>query len=186
LTTLLNSDKRRFVNQDDTDDNQSGVFHMATKTASAPAAAAAATDTAKRPGAPTGPRVAPVTSAAVKIDLPIPERRGGNRSLYPFESLTEAGMAFGIKGKPAKNLSSVINNANKKFLTQERDANGTPVFETKSVPQADGTTLTVPDTEKPKMVASRKFRAVDVTPDIATNLKGTPLEGFDTLIQRTI
>lgn len=160
---------------------------MATKTASAPAAAAnTAATTAKRPGAPSGPRVAPVTSAAVKIDLPIPERRGGNRSLYPFESLTEAGMAFGIKGKPAKNLSSVINNANKKFLIQERDENGTPVFETKTVPQADGSILTVPDTAKPKMTAARKFRAVDVTPDIATGLKGTALEGFETLIQRTI
>lgn len=155
---------------------------MATK----PAATAAAKSETKRPGAPTGPRTAPVTSAAVKIDLPIPERRGGNRSLYPFESLTEAGMAFGVKGKPAKNLSSVINNANKKYLVQDRDTNGNPLYATKSVPQADGSALTVPDTDKPIMVASRKFRAVDVTPDIAAGLKGTPLEGFETLIQRTI
>lgn len=147
---------------------------------------AAAKPETKRPGAPSGPRTAPVTSAAVLINLPIPERRGGNRSLYPFDSLTEAGMAFGVKGKPAKNLSSVINNANKKYLVQERDAAGNPVYATKSVPQADGTVLTVPDTEKPQMTASRKFRAVDVTPDIAASLKGTPLEGFETLIQRTI
>ena len=142
--------------------------------------------TTKRPGAPTGPRTAPVTSAAVKIDLPIPERRGGNRSTYPFDSLTEVGMAFGVKGKPAKNLSSVIANVNRKYLAQVRDENNVPVFNTKSVPQADGTVLTVPDTEKPKMVATRKFRAVDVTPEIASGLKGTALEGFETLIQRTI
>lgn len=155
---------------------------MATKNA----AAAAATTEAKRPGAPNGPRVAPETSAAVKIALPIADRRGGNRSLYPFESLIEAGMSFGVKGKPAKNLSSVINNANKKYLTQERDANGTPVFESKTVPQADGSTLTVPDTDKPRMVASRKFRATDVTPEIAEAVKGTPLEGFETLITRVL
>lgn len=154
---------------------------MATKS---PAAAEA--NTTKRPGAPSGPRVAPVTSVAVAIDLPIPERRGGNKSSYPFESLTEKGMVFGVKGKPAKNLSSVINNANKKYLVQERDAAGMPLFETKTVPQADGTVLTVPDTDKPKMTAERKFRAVDVTADIAKNLKGTPLEGFETLIQRII
>lgn len=157
---------------------------MATKSAPAAAPAAAAPTAAKRPGAPSGPRVAPVTSVAVKIDLPIVDRRGGRGSAYPFETLTEVGMAFGVKDKPAKNLSSVINNANKKYQTQERDANGTPVFETKSVPQADGSTVTVPDTAKPKMVVERRFRAVDVTPDIATNLKGTPLEGFGTLVQR--
>lgn len=149
-------------------------------TTDAPAAAV------RKPGAPSGPRVAPVTSAAVHIDLPIIERRGGNRSSYPFDSLTAVGMAFGVKGKPAKNLSSVINNVNKKFLVQLRDENGIPQFETKSVGGADGSVMTVPDTEKPKMVAERKFRAVDVTPDIAANLKGTPLEGFETLIQRTI
>lgn len=147
---------------------------------------AIATTEAKRPGAPSGPRVAPVTSVAVKIDLPVVDRRGGNRSLYPFDILTEVGMVFGVKGKPAKNLSSVINNANKKYQTQERDANGTPVFESKTVPQADGTSVTVPDTAKPKMVVERRFRAVDVTTEIAASLKGTPLEGFETLIQRVV
>jgi len=153
---------------------------MATKSATTTTAAAPV----KRAGAPSGPRVAPVTSAAVMIDLPIVDRRAGSRSLYPFESLTEVGMVFGVKGKPAKNLSSVTNNANKKYQVQERDAAGTLVYETKSVPQADGTSVTVPDTAKPKMVFTRRFRALDVTADIAENLKGTPLEGFETLIQR--
>lgn len=157
---------------------------MATKTNTAAATSTATPDTAKRPGAPSGPRVAPVTSGAIKIDLPIVDRRSGNRSLYPFDSLTEAGMVFGVKDKPAKNLSSVINNANKKYQVQERDVNGMALFETKTVPQADGTTLAVPDTDKPKMVFTRRFRAVDVTPDIAASLKGTELEGFGTLIQR--
>jgi len=141
---------------------------------------------AKTPANPTGPRTAPVTSAAVKIEITLPERKRGNASTYPFESLTEAGMVFGVKGKPAKNLSSVISNINKKFIKTIVDEHGHPTFETKPMHGPDGSVMQVPDTEKPKVHIERKFRAIDVTPDIAKSLKGTPLEGFETLIQRTI
>lgn len=154
-------------------------------TPAAPTAAVAAATETKRPGAPSGPRVAPTVSTAVMISLPIADRRRGSASVYPFDTLTEVGMAFGVKGKVAKNLSSVVNNANKKNMVAERDAAGNAMFEMKSVPQADGSSMTVPDTTKPKMVAGKRFRAVDVTPDIATGLKGTALEGFEVLIQRT-
>lgn len=141
---------------------------------------------ARKPGAPSGPRVAPVVSQAIKIDLPVRERRRGSNSMYSFDLLTEAGMAFGVKGKKAKNLSSVISNANRKYTHQERDASGNPVFEMKPMTGADGSTIMVPDTEKPKMIVERKFRAVDVDAELAKAIKGTALEGFDTLIQRTI
>lgn len=146
----------------------------------------AVTKAPKAPSVPTGPRTAPITSAAVKIEITLPERKRGNASTYPFDTLVEPGMVFGVKGKPAKNLSSVISNVNKRFVKTITDEHGNPTFETKPMHGPDGSVMQVPDTSKPKTHIERKFRAIDVTPDIAKSLKGTPLEGFDTLIQRTI
>ena len=154
--------------------------------ASKPAAVATPPAVAAKPGAPSGPRVAPVVSAAIKIDLPVRERKRGSSSSYPFDTLTEAGMAFGVKDKKAKNLSSVISNINKRFTKQIRDEAGNPLFETKIVAGADGAQITVPDTDKPKLTIERKFAALDVDADLAARIKGTALAGFDCLITRVI
>lgn len=149
-------------------------------------ATAATPDKKIKAGAPTGPRATPVTSEAVMIQIALPERKRGNASTYPFDSLVEAGMVFGVKGKPAKNLSSVISNVNKKYVKPVTDADGNVQYDTKPMNGPDGSVMNVPDLTKPKVAVERKFRAIDVTPDIAKSLKGTALEGFDTLIQRTI
>lgn len=138
---------------------------------------------AGKAGAPAGPRVAPDVTAAIAIDLPERVRRSGSKSLYPFESLTEVGMVFGVKGKQAKSLSSVISNANRKWVKPITDEAGNPTFESKVI-VSDGKEITVPDTERPRINVERKFAAIEVDAEIAKRIKGTALEGSTALIRR--
>jgi hypothetical protein len=123
--------------------------------------------------------------AALGLTLPATKSRG-TKSKYAFDSLTAVGMVLGVKGKEARNLSSVVSNANRKYVTQVTGADGLPVFETKQIAGADGQIMNVPDTTKPVTTAERKFRAVEVTAEIKASLVGTPLEGSDALIERVI
>lgn len=138
------------------------------------------------------PKVAEPTTAAAafsitsafKIDLPLKESKRGNPTKYPFDTLTEVGMCLGVTGKTAKNLSSVISAANRRAVVQVKDANGQPMFHNKSVTLPDGSTQTVPDTEKPVVNVTAKYRAVDVDAAVAAAIKGTVLDGSTALIQR--
>lgn len=144
-----------------------------------------ATKPAKTPTTETA-TVAFATTAAFAIDLPATESRRGNPTKYPFDTLTAVGMTFGVTGKNAKQLSSVISAANRRSVEQRKDENGQPLFQTKTVMGADGQPTAVPDTEKPLTVVKAKYRALDVTAEIAAKLKGTPGEGATALVQRIV
>lgn len=111
------------------------------------------------------PRVEPVLTGAAKITMPTRTSKRGSESKYPFDSLTEVGMAFGVKNKTAAQLSSIVSNANRKHLAEVKDATGNTVYETKVIKGADGTETNVPDTSKPKTEATKHFFAFDVDAD---------------------
>jgi hypothetical protein len=94
------------------------------KTATKPATAPAAATT----GTTESTRIAPVIFGA-RADIPMPTRKSnrGGKNVYPFDTLTAAGMSFGVNNKTAKQLSTVVSNQNKKHKTQVLDANQKPV-----------------------------------------------------------
>jgi hypothetical protein len=101
------------------------------------------------------PRSAPVL-AAVRNDIPMPDRKisRGSKSIYPFESL-QVGQSFGIIGKAAKSMSSIISNQCKKEYRAMDGSN--PRFHTVEM---NGTTV---PTEKPLMYR-KVFTVADVNP----------------------
>ena len=121
-------------------------------------------------------------TAAITLTTPLPARpaRSGN-SKYPFETLTSIGMVFGVIGRQAKNLNSVIASANKKARVAKTNEQGQPLFET--MPGPAGTV--VPDTSKPLFEQTAKYAVREVTPEIAAIIKGTALEGATALVERT-
>jgi hypothetical protein len=138
--------------------------------------------------AASAPKTAPEITGVANIALPEPERKGGRGtpSPYPFDSLTEVGMFFGVKNKDKRAMSSIVSNQNKKHRTQATDENGMLRFKTNSVKAPDGTVSEVPDIAKPIYDHSRKFEAREVTAEIAKLLKGTPAEGSKVVVVRTI
>lgn len=134
-------------------------------------------------------RIEPVLTGAGKITLPTRTSKRGSESKYPFASLTEVGMAFGVKNKTAANLSSIVSNANRKHQVPVTDENGNAVYDTKEIRGADGTVTNVPDTSKPKMQAGKRFFAFDVTPEYRKAnaeafAKGGTFEGASALVFR--
>ena len=136
-----------------------------------------------------GKRVEPLLTGIASIPMPTKTSKRGSVSLYPFDSLAEVGQAFGVKNKTALQLSSIISNANRKNSTEERDAAGNVVYETKDLTAPDGTVTKVPDTTKPKMVAVKHFFAFDVSDEYRKAnkeafAKGGTFEGVTTLVFR--
>lgn len=130
------------------------------------------------------PRVEPVLAAGViKLELPKRETKRGSVSVYPFASLTEVGMAFGVKNKTAAKMSSIVSNANRKAQINKTDEAGATIFKTKEITAADGSKTVVP-TDKPEKVAGMRYFALDVSADQAKALKGTALEGSTVLVYR--
>lgn len=118
----------------------------------------AATETAK------AARVAPEITPAKMVTLPPRKAPRGSKSAYPFDTLTEVGMSFGVKNKTRNNMNSIVHNANKAHLTDKLDDTGAKVFKTtKSVDPTTNVTTMVPTTETEK-VATKRFYAVDVDP----------------------
>ena len=136
---------------------------------------------------PTTERVVPVLTAATNaIAMPVrTNNRPGSKTLYPFDTLTEVGMSFGVKNRTAHQLSSVLSNANRKAMVDKVDDAGNKVFMTKKLKAADGSESIVPTTDVAK-VAGRRYFAVDViggkVGDVA--IKGTPLEGSTAVVFR--
>lgn len=155
---------------------------LATSTA---AVAFANGDAAPAAAKASKPRVAPVITGTHKIEIPQRSTKRGSVSLYPFDTLTEPGMAFGLKDRTAKNLSSIISNANRKGLVNKTDDAGNVVYKTKEITDAGGNKSVVPTTD-PEKVAGQKFSAFDVTPEYAKTIKGTPLEGSSVIVVREI
>lgn len=145
-----------------------------------PTDAAAATDAKAE-------RVAPELTTAFKIAPPAKKSRRGSETKYPFDTLTEVGMAFGVKNKTAKALGSVISNANKRNSVNKTDDAGAVVYKTKTLKDQAGNVVgTVPDTSKPEKIAVKRFYAVDVDKDYAATLVGTPLVGSTVLVFREL
>lgn len=137
--------------------------------------------------APAAATTTPAVTAAAKFELPAPKNARGGSSLYKFDELTEVGMTFGVKGKTFKQVSGAVSGANRKGKQPVNDADGNPTYETKPMSSGpNGETTQVPDTSKPITKVVKKFRAVEVTPELAKQIKGTPLEGSDVLVGRTV
>jgi hypothetical protein len=139
-------------------------------------------------GAAKVERVDPELAGTGKLALPERKSKRGSESKYPFASLTEIGMAFGVKNKTAAQLSSIVSNANRKALIAKTDANGGTVYKTKEVTDAAGNKTVVPTTE-PEMIATAHFFAFDITDDYRTAnkaafAKGGPFEGAAVLVFR--
>lgn len=97
--------------------------------------------------------------------IPMPEvhSKRGSTSKFPFDALTEVGMSFGIKGRDAKSMSSIVSSQNRKHAVEAKDANGNVIFKTKTLKGTDGTKTEVP-TDKPKLEFTKQFVALDVDP----------------------
>lgn len=130
--------------------------------AAAPAAAPVAA--VATPSPKPGTRIAPQITE-IRSDVPMPEPTKGNRgskSQYDFDKL-EVGQSFGIKNKTAREMSSIVSNANRKNQADKRDAAGNVVFKTKTVTDQAGNKVVVP-TLDPEKVALKVFFAADTNP----------------------
>lgn len=112
--------------------------------------------------APAAAKIAPVVSGTAAIPMPERKTNRGSKSLYPFETLTTTGMAFGLKNKTAKDVSSAISNQNRKWKVESVN----------------------PTTGEKTVEQQRHFFAHDVDAEYAKTLKGTPLEGSTVLVFR--
>lgn len=128
--------------------------------------AAATTETTAETAAPktNAPRIAPEITSVSK-DIPIPagsEKKGpGRGSLYPFDTLTEKGMSFGVTNKTQKGMASIVSNQNRKNMVAKKDAEGNTVYKTKKVTDENGVENTV-TTDEPEMVFTVKYHSADV------------------------
>lgn len=140
----------------------------ATGAASGSAGSSAPASTTANSTVRVAPIIAPVSSAVA-----MPERSSlnkGSKSLYPFASLVAVGQSFGVKNKTAKQLASIVSNANKnaadhatKHPVQKKDANGQPIPKTTPVTDPSGIVTQVPTGEFENEDA-REYFVVDTDP----------------------
>ena len=119
----------------------------------------------KTAAATNAPRVEPkVATGLIEGFTPParPSRGGGNASKYPFADL-EVGGYFSVANKTKRQMASPVNNANKKYRSEAKDATGQVV----------------------NTIQDREFYAVEVDADTAKKLKGTEHEGAKVLIVRS-
>lgn len=136
----------------------------------------------------TTPRVEPaLTGVTAAIAMPTRNKARGSKTLYPFDSLTAVGMSFGVKNRTAKQLSSVLSNANRKAMVPKIDAEGNSVFKTQKLTDAAGGVSLVPTTEVEKVAGAHYF-AVDVVGGKVGDaaIKGTDLEGSIAVVFRDL
>lgn len=124
---------------------------------------------AKNPTTPnTAATAAPVAMKilGVTASVPMPEvvkNKRGSKSQFPFADLTTVGASFGVIGRTAKSLSSIVSAQNRKAdnMVPKKDDAGNVVFKTQNVKDANGNMTTIP-TSEPVMIQDRDFFAVDV------------------------
>ena len=105
---------------------------------------------------------AAAVTGVTTLSLTAPTRGGGKPSIYPFATL-EVGQVFGIVGKKKADISSAVSAANRKGKSDVKDSEGNVI----------------------NTVVSRHFFALDVTPEIAEQIKDKPeLAGATVLVQR--
>jgi len=109
-------------------------------------------------------RTAPILTA-VTTSVPMPTRTNnrGSKSLYDIDGLATVGASFGVKNKTAKQIASVVSNANKKHLVAKTDAAGNIVYKTTKATNGEGQTIEVATSEA-VMIANKHFFAEDCDP----------------------
>ncbi len=136
-------------------------------TAPAPATTPATAPAATAPAPATTPAKFTVLAVTAAVAMPVKEvvSKRGVKSQFPFEALTEVGMSFGVIGRDAKSMSSIVSNANRTATNNpvKKDANGNTVFKMKPVKQADGTEINLPS-EEPETVRLKEFVVHNVDP----------------------
>jgi hypothetical protein len=133
-------------------------------TAPTATASAAKKSPGPKPGTNTGKRVPPqLTAATAAVVMPVVSLNKTTKSIYPFDALTEIGMSFGVIGKSAKQLASVVSNQNKLRRVPKTDENGQIVYTTREMKGPDGTVTKVPTTE-PELVPGKVYFAHDCDP----------------------
>lgn len=81
----------------------------------------------------------PVVLTAITTGIPVPttRRRGSSTvSIFPFDAL-EVGGSFGLIGRDARSMASVVSNANKRARIEKRDEHGKLVYKTVATPKRD-------------------------------------------------
>jgi len=133
------------------------------------------------------PRIEPQLTAVVSgIAMPKRESKRGSTSIFPFDTLTNVGDAFGVKNRDAKSLSSIISNANRKGMVNKTDDAGNVIYKTIEMKNAEGVVVGRSPTTEPEKVAGKRFAAFDVAKngDLFKAIKGTELDGSTVLVFR--
>lgn len=141
----------------------------------APKNTAAATEATEA----AAPKAAAFTILSINTAVAMPEnisKRRGSQTKFPFADLPVGG-SFGLIGRNAKSLSSIVSaqNRHKDNQAPKLDANGAPVFKTTEVVNQDGTKSKIPTTEI-ETVWIKEFVAVDTDP--ATDPEGATVRVF--------
>jgi len=139
--------------------------------------------------APKTPALAATLSLSDAFTVDLPEVKTSRGTTSPFTSKfdsLETGAMFAVTGKDKKAVASIVSNANRKNKVQKRDANGNPLYKMTSLSGQDGSVTSVPDINKPIYEFTKHFTTIEVTPEIAASLKGTPGEGASVLVKRDI
>lgn len=114
----------------------------------------------------TSPRVAS-TISAIRVDIPVPTHRSarGSKSIYPFDDLPVNG-SFGVHGRTAKQMASIVSNANRAAKNQQpkKDENGNVIFKTREVKDATTGVISHENTNEFVTENIKNFFAVDVNP----------------------
>lgn len=125
-----------------------------------------------------------VTGVVTGLTMPKVESKRGIASVYPFDKL-EVGACFGVKNKTAKQLSAVISNAHRRFRVNKTDGEGNVVYKMQEIKDAQGNVTGRVPTQEPEQVPGRHFFAVDVTKEIAEQIKdNADLKGSTALVWR--
>lgn len=102
-----------------------------------------------------------ITAVTSEVKMPEIKSNRGSKSKYPFDQLTEKGMSFGVIGKTAASLASIVSGQNRKHKVEKKDDQGNTVYKTIVNTAQDGSKTEIPDTSKPEMVSVKKFYAAD-------------------------
>lgn len=108
-------------------------------------------------------RIAPaIVGVSSAVTMPTRANNRGSKSLYNFDCL-EVGQSLVVTNKTAKQLASVITNANKRYLAPKKDAEGNIVYKTAKASDGNGGFAEV-KTSEAVMIANKRFFAVDCDP----------------------
>lgn len=126
--------------------------------------------------APKAEKVAPVIGdISTAVAMPTSAGKRGNRSKYPFDKLPapvqgQNPPSFPIIGMTAKNMTSVIHNANKNGKEQAKDEAGNLLWQMTDLKDANGNVIGQTQAKDgngkpiPELRVVKEFRAVDVDP----------------------